>query len=58
MLRRMGFHEETKQCGLRNAVDYGNGYEALAILSLIDTDGAKAVPEPIMAKEVAVAASV
>jgi hypothetical protein len=53
MLRRMGFHEETKQAGLRNSVDFGNGYESVAILSLIDTDGAKIVPEPTMIMEVA-----
>lgn len=53
MLRRMGFHEETKQAGLRNAVDYGNGYESVAILALIDSDGAKVVPEHTLVEEVA-----
>lgn len=55
MLRRMGFHEETKQTGLRNAIDFGNGHEAVAIFGLIDTDGAKIVPEPTMIAEVPVA---
>lgn len=54
MLRRMGFHEETKQAGLRNSVDFGNGYESVAILALIDSDSAKSMPEPTMKKEGAV----
>lgn len=37
-LRHMGFHQETLDSGLREAVDYGKGPEGVVVLSRLATD--------------------
>ena len=47
-LQHMGFRLETTDKGLRKAVDYGKGFEALALFGLIESDPPreKRVEEP------------
>jgi hypothetical protein len=40
-LHYMGFVEETGSSGLRDAVDYGKGPEAIAIMGLLESDPAR-----------------
>jgi len=46
-LKAIGFRQETLDCGIRDAVDHGNGLESVVVLGLLEADPVKVFEQKV-----------